>query len=93
MATLTQEVVEAQIIKTVNEVARKLNLETVTNCDQLPPSALTSNALLNVMGTISILLGADIPNSCYIFYDKQANRRLPIKEAAKKLIQNATNEK
>ena len=93
MAILTQEFVEEQIIKIINQVAARLNLEAIANFDQIPPETFTSNALLNIMATISIELGVDIPKGCYVFHDQQTKKRLPVREAATKFIQNVTNGK
>ncbi|MCU7549824.1 hypothetical protein OCK74_11900 [Chitinophagaceae bacterium LB-8] len=94
MTKLDNAVVEAKIIKAVDEIKNKLKIDAVVvNIEFCPGKFISSQILVTLMGRIADSLEVNIPENCYIFHDKKTLKQLTIKEAAQKLIKEAQNEK
>ena len=91
MKNLNPSVVEAELVKIIDEVNKSISTDEVdvdTNC--IPGNiGISSQILITIMGRVGNALGITIPDDCYIFYDKKNNRQLSIKEAAQKIIEKA----
>lgn len=91
MENLNPSVVEAELVKIIDEVNKSISTDEVdvdTNC--IPGNiGISSQILITIMGRVGNALGITIPDDCYIFYDKKNNRQLSIKEAAQKIIEKA----
>ncbi|WP_298508131.1 hypothetical protein [uncultured Kordia sp.] len=87
---LKLENVENQIKSIIEEINGQLGLNASIKMNTCPYEiGITSQILVSVMGLLENKLDVKIPNSCYIFYDKQKNKQLSIKEASMKLIKIA----
>lgn len=92
MAEINLSSVEQAIVEIVDEIKRKLGLDTVIDIDCIPGNLIRSQVLLTAMGRIGSALGVTIPNNRYIFHDTK-KRQLTIKEAAQKLLNVTENGK
>lgn len=89
---LSQQEVEIQLVNSIAEVQSKLNIDNAISSEVRPGCiGISSQVLITLMGRIGAKLGVQIPNSCYIFYDKREHKQLSIREAAQKFINITTN--
>ena len=94
MATLSQAVVEAEIINAVEELNKNLKIGATVNGGCCPGnSGFASQVLLTIMTTLEVNLEITIPHNVYIFHDKKTHEQLSITQAAKKLIKIIEDEK
>ncbi|HEV7332534.1 MAG TPA: hypothetical protein VGN63_15960 [Flavisolibacter sp.] len=94
MINLDGALVEAKIIKAVEEIKHKLKLDAVTVDTELCPGKfISSQILVTLIGRLADALEVKIPDNCYIFLDKKTLKQLTIKESAQKLINEAQYEK
>lgn len=91
MVNINHDLVEKEIIKTVEEINNILKIEALVNEDFCPGSLIMSQVLITAMVRIGRILQVTIPDSCYIFHDKKTQKQLTIKEATQKLIKEAIN--
>lgn len=90
MVTITQDKVETEIIKAVEDLNKNLKIGATVDATCSPGNVgFASQVLLTIMSTLEINLGVNIPHNVYIFHDKDTFRQLTISEAAKKLIKLA----
>jgi hypothetical protein len=94
MEKLNPIIVEGELINLILEAKDKFNIDASISSDARPGSiGISSQVLITIMGRIGHKLGVNIPNSCYIFYDKKERKQLSIKEATQKLIKVAKDGK
>jgi hypothetical protein len=93
MIQLDNALVEAKIIKAVDEIKEKLKLDAVVDVAFCPGQFIASQVLVTLIDRIAEALEVIIPDNCYIFHDKKGLKQLSIKEAAQKLIKESKNEK
>lgn len=94
MVTIENALVEAAIIKAIDEVKNKCkSIEGAVDTEFCPGRFITSQILVTLMGRIASALKVKVPDSCYIFHEKRTLRKLSIKESAEKLIKEAEYEK
>lgn len=92
MIELTQTQVEDELLKIVEEVNGRLKIGGDVNVGCRPGNiGFSSQVLVDIMIQVEGILGVNIPNNAYIFYDKSSHKQLSIKEAAKKLLKVAKN--
>lgn len=87
MVKLKLDIVEMEITKIVEDVKSRMGIDaiiTVNTC--LNNIGITSQIQVSIMSRLEDILKVEIPNNCYIFYDKKEKKQLSIKEAAQKLI-------
>lgn len=88
MVTLSQQIVENEILKVINDTKKLLKIDGDINGNSCPGniSGISSIILIDVISELSIKLKVEIPYDCYLFHDKKSKKQLSIIEAAKKLI-------
>jgi hypothetical protein len=93
MAKLENALVEAKLIKVIDEIKDKFKIKADVDIEFCPENFISSQVLVTVTGRIAVALGVTIPENCYIFHDKKTLKKYSIKEAAEKLIKEAKYEK
>ncbi|MBS1549702.1 MAG: hypothetical protein JSS94_07545 [Bacteroidetes bacterium] len=90
MKTQESDEIETEIIDVIKMICQKQNIDEEVNSDFCPGNFIKSIVLVSVaISTIEAKTGLEIPEDCYIFYDKKSHRQLTIKEATQKLIEKA----
>lgn len=91
MLDIKQEMAEQKIVKIIEEIRDTLEVDVSIDGNCSPGFFFKSQVLVTAIGRVAVALNVIIPDKCYIFFDKQKNKQLTIKEAAQKLIKEAKN--
>ena len=94
MLSIENHIVEEAILKEIEslKILPTVSSEAEVNLECKPGViGIRSMTLVDVMGKLEDVLNIKIPNSCYIFRDKDGITEFTIKQAAEKLIKIATH--
>tara|TARA_B100000780_G_C21100003_1_gene443862 strand:+ start:1204 stop:1476 length:273 start_codon:yes stop_codon:yes gene_type:complete len=84
---LDTKLVEGHLRVIIEEVSKGLGLDTTITRNTRPYNeGLTSQILISVMTRLEVALDINIPDNCYIFFEKSTRKQLSITEAANKLV-------
>lgn len=86
--------IEEEIITIIKRVCESQNINEEVNADFCPGNFIMSQVLVSIIPEIEIKTRMNIPLDCYIFYNNSKNKeQLSIRNAVKKLLKVAINEK
>lgn len=95
MNTLQAPVVENELTSLIKDYCQNLGLDLPKTIDGdfIPGNFIKSQVLITAICDIAAILNVEIPNNCYIFFEKKERRQLSIKETVQKILEVAINEK
>lgn len=89
MVDLDEKLVEEEITRVLAELADDLEIECELKNTFQPGQVFMSQVLVSAISIIAKNLNINIPDNCYIFFNKATEQQLSISDSAKKLIKEA----
>lgn len=94
MNTLQAAIVENELTALIKDYCETLELDLPKTIDSdfIPGNFIKSQVLLTAICDIAVILNVEIPNNCYVFFEKNQRRQLSIKETVQKILEVAISE-